>query len=194
MSTKLSRRDSQARTRDLLVQAAAGAFRRHGFHRATAEQIAAEAGFTRGALYANFDGKEGLFLAVLDDEIKNRQGVLGPPADPVSLAKRYQKLLDSDPGWTLALLEFTIHAARHPQLASELIQRNLQVRSAIAQLIAAARPGIDPNAADAGAKLVIATNTGVSLERALDHEAAGHADLARAYAAALGETSARERQ
>ena len=143
MSTRLSRKQSQARTRRLLIDAGAKAFRRHGFYRASAEAIAADAGFTRGALYANFDGKEGLFLAVLDEEIVRRRDMLNSPLDPAALAERYEQLLDGDPDWTLALLEFTIHAAREPQLKHALVQRNRELRAAIVSLL-------DPRAAGAG--------------------------------------------
>ena len=97
-----TRRESQAHTRRRLIEAAKSAFREHGFHRASAESLAASAGYTRGALYANFDGKEGLFLALLNEECGGRT-VLAQSRDPESAARRYRTLLDEDPGWTLAI-------------------------------------------------------------------------------------------
>ena len=44
-------------------------FARRGFHGASVEEIAAEGGYSTGALYSNFSGKEDLFLAVMDREI-----------------------------------------------------------------------------------------------------------------------------
>ena len=41
-------------------------FARRGFEGASLEEIAETAGFTRGAIYKNFDGKEDLFFAVID--------------------------------------------------------------------------------------------------------------------------------
>jgi AcrR family transcriptional regulator len=60
-----SRKASQAKTRARLIEVAHGQFLRYGLVGATAEKIAVEAGFTRGALYANFSGIEDLFVAVM---------------------------------------------------------------------------------------------------------------------------------
>lgn len=186
MSNRLSRQESQANTRSRLIEAAKVAFREHGFHRASADAIAADAGFTRGALYANFDGKDGLFLAVLDEEIDARYATLSSPTpDAKTLASRYCRLLDEDPEWTLALLEFTIHAARHPELAERLRARNDDLRRLAVNAITQVRPEISPGRAELGVKLALAANTGVALERAIDPEAAGAAELTLAYAAGL---------
>jgi AcrR family transcriptional regulator len=185
MSSRLTRKESQTHTRERLIEAASEIFREHGFYRASAETIAAQAGYTRGALYANFAGKERLFLAVLDQEITKRYRILDTTAAAATLAKRYCKLLDEDPNWTLALLEFSIHAARHPDLAAELQTRNEQIRVVITDMIQSVSAGLSHESAKSRAKLVLATNTGVSLERALDEDAAGTAELTRAYAAAL---------
>jgi AcrR family transcriptional regulator len=58
--TRLSRKESQARTRTRLIAAARRHFLRDGVGAAVAEEIADEAGFSRGALYANFESKEDL--------------------------------------------------------------------------------------------------------------------------------------
>ena len=184
MSTPTSRKESQAATRRRLVDAAATAFREHGFHRASAEAIAAAAGYTRGALYANYEGKDGMFLAVLDREIAARASALREVDGPEALAARYEELLDADPGWTLALLEFTVHAARHPDLAEELRRRNRALRATVADIIVRAEPSLSRAEAEAGARLVLAINTGVSLERSLDPRAAGVRELLVAYRAA----------
>ena len=186
MSTRITRQESQANTRRRLIEAAKAAFRKHGFHRASADSVAADAGFTRGALYANFDGKEGLFLAVLDEEIDARYAALSShEPDEKTLASRYCRLLDDDPQWTLALLEFTIHAARHPELAEQLRARNDDLRGLTVDFIVHRRPKISPADAELGAKLILAANTGVALERAIDPDAAGAAELTLAYAAGL---------
>src|SRR5579862_2567900 len=52
-------------TRDHLLAAAAQVFAQRGFHGASLDEVAAVAGFTKGAVYSNFRNKEDLFLAVL---------------------------------------------------------------------------------------------------------------------------------
>jgi AcrR family transcriptional regulator len=54
------------RTRAALVDAAADVFGRRGFNGASLDEIAETAGYTRGAIYKHFDGKEELFFAVVD--------------------------------------------------------------------------------------------------------------------------------
>ena len=55
-----------AQTRAALIAAARRLFGAEGFAEVGAERVAREAGMTRGALYHQFDGKAGLFAAVLD--------------------------------------------------------------------------------------------------------------------------------
>src|SRR5258707_12013354 len=65
-----SLRDEQrALTRRRLLDGAEGVFARGGFHGASVEEIAREAGATTGALYSNFASKEDLFLTLFEERI-----------------------------------------------------------------------------------------------------------------------------
>src|SRR5271168_4467543 len=66
---RMTREQSRANTRDRLLAAARSVFARSGFHGASVEEIASEAGFSTGALYSNFTGKEDLFLVLMEREI-----------------------------------------------------------------------------------------------------------------------------
>ena len=57
-------------TREALVASARDVFAKRGFHAASLEEIAEAAGFTRGAVYSNFENKEELFFAVLDRHVE----------------------------------------------------------------------------------------------------------------------------
>jgi AcrR family transcriptional regulator len=63
---KLTPERRRQQTRDVLIAAATEVFARRGFDGASLEEIAETAGFTRGAIYKHFDGKEDLFFAVID--------------------------------------------------------------------------------------------------------------------------------
>ena len=63
---KLTRERRRQQTRDVLVEAATEVFARRGYEGASLEEIAETAGFTRGAIYKHFAGKEELFFAVCD--------------------------------------------------------------------------------------------------------------------------------
>src|SRR3712207_4648784 len=71
---RLTRAEKQAQTRDRLVDAAARVFARRGFHAASVEEIAEEAGYSHGAVYSNFSGKEELFIAVYEHRVASRVG------------------------------------------------------------------------------------------------------------------------
>jgi AcrR family transcriptional regulator len=74
VAESLTRRaESQTRTRRALLEAAAQVFRRRGFAPATLREIAQEAGFSTGAIYANFASKAELAVAVLDELLNATQ-------------------------------------------------------------------------------------------------------------------------
>src|SRR4030081_4150053 len=68
-TARLTREQSKANTRERLLLAARRVFARSGFHGASVDEIASKAGFSTGALYSNFDGKEDLFLVLMEREI-----------------------------------------------------------------------------------------------------------------------------
>jgi len=63
-------------TRRALVRVGRRLFARRGFDSVSAEEIVAAARLTRGALYHHFDGKEGLFQAVVSDAMQDVHGRL----------------------------------------------------------------------------------------------------------------------
>src|SRR3954447_15257927 len=69
---RLTRAESQARTRVDLLEAAARVFERRGYERSSIAEIADEAGYSHGAVYSNFDGKEDLFLGLYEQWVARR--------------------------------------------------------------------------------------------------------------------------
>ena len=66
---RLTRKERQAETKRKLLDAAEAVFLRRGFDRSSVEEICAEAGFTRGAFYSNFESKEEMFFQLLADRV-----------------------------------------------------------------------------------------------------------------------------
>ena len=64
-----SRAETQAQTRRALLDAAEVVFLRRGLRGSSVEEISAEAGYTRGAFYSNFEGKQQLFVELLQDRV-----------------------------------------------------------------------------------------------------------------------------
>ena len=76
LRTRLTRAESKENTRRLLIDAAERVFMRQGYQRATLDNIAADAGFTKGAVYWHFQSKEDLFIELLADGLKRNIGRL----------------------------------------------------------------------------------------------------------------------
>src|SRR5437588_10908548 len=86
---RLTREQSKANTRERLLDAARGVFARSGFHGAAVEEIASEAGYSTGALYSNFDGKEDLFLALMGREVtKHGEEIASAVRERASISER----------------------------------------------------------------------------------------------------------
>jgi AcrR family transcriptional regulator len=141
---RVSRAEKQARTRAQLIESAAHVFARRGFQAATVEEIAERAGYSHGAVYSNFAGKEELFLAVFErymelriDEVAQASEVDGSFAQRARAgADQWMARFGEDRETFLLHLEFMIHAARNPRLSRQLGQRMAALRLDIERRIA----------------------------------------------------------
>jgi AcrR family transcriptional regulator len=83
-----SQAERRARTRSALLESAARGLSRYGYGNLVLEDVARDAGYTRGALYHQFMGKEDLALAVIEWVNENWLREVGDPAkqepDPVA--------------------------------------------------------------------------------------------------------------
>lgn len=91
---RLTRAESKENTRRSLLEAAERVFRRQGYQRATLDSIAAEAGFTKGAVYWHFRCKEDLFIQLLAEGLKRNIGIL----ETLALARNEPQRLDEELG------------------------------------------------------------------------------------------------
>lgn len=179
-----SLRDEQrALTRRRLTGAAEAVFAKRGFHGASVDEIAREAGATTGALYSNFKGKEDLFLAVLKQSLTNdlheyaRSFEAGATAAEKARAgaDRFMRILHERPHYFPLFIEFWAYAIREPALRERFAAQLAALRSAAGRLAAegAERRGISlsKSQADALGLLVTALGNGLALEKLADPEA-----------------------
>lgn len=68
--TRMTREQSRAHTRARLLSVAQQHFTRYGYAASSLDRIADEAGFSKGAVYSNFAGKDALFLGVLEEHAR----------------------------------------------------------------------------------------------------------------------------
>jgi AcrR family transcriptional regulator len=132
-------------TRTALLEAAAQVFARRGFYGASLDEIAETAGFTRGAIYKNFEDKEGLFLDTLDyqnqrslaafsewfDENPPQPGAL----DHLPLATAFRQILARDPDWFALELEGRLYALRNPEFRERYVANAREMTKAVARFI-----------------------------------------------------------
>lgn len=176
---RLTRAERSAQTRAELMDSARRLFLRRGFHAASLELVAEEAGFTIGAVYSRFGSKADLFLAILDERIDQIVTEVAEvartdqpiPAHAELLAGRRMGLLEREREWFPLVVEFWSHAARDERLRREFATRHERLVAAYAGLIEAdyARLGLPlPLAPEVLARAVVAMGNGVALERLAD--------------------------
>ena len=168
---RLTRAESKQRTRDTVLAAARDVFARDGFHGATLERVAEEAGFTKGAVYSAFASKADLFLAVYEARVAERIA-------RVDLAvEDWRRIMRTERSWTAALTEFWVHASRDPDLRERFAAAHRAWRDALGEVIAAAWAADGrtlPLPADKVAVAVMALGNGLALELMLGED---HGDL-----------------
>jgi AcrR family transcriptional regulator len=160
--------ERRAETRDRLLTAGRRVFAERGYHAASLDSVSERAGCTKGALYHHFGSKEGLLLALLDQQVAGRLAQARAPTDALPSER-----MPFDREFTLLFLEFVCAAARDPKLRRRLAARMRSVRSETARLL-----GDERLAAVAGA----AAN-GASIEALIFGEAEGSATFDAVMAA-----------
>jgi len=165
-------------TRSRFLQAAEKIFARDGFDAAKLEEIAAEAGYTRGAFYANFDSKEDLFLALLEREISSRIAILRKhvsnyesPSDKLRAFRDFWLDTCLDRRWSLLALEFKLFAVRHPEVKARLIALHRRLVSSGVELLQSIVDALGRNLPVSARAVGIAfwvLSSGLTLEHMLD--------------------------
>jgi AcrR family transcriptional regulator len=176
---RLTRKERQAHTRSCLMTSAAKVFARRGLHQASIDEVAQDAGFTKGAFYANFKSKEELFLAMLDERFAGRvqeiENAIASGDEPEAQAHRagvdFSRYLAADPEWQRLFFEFTAYAARDEDFRQELVTRYRALRERIAEALRRREQElglISPVPLEQVALMTFAMANGFALERMLE--------------------------
>jgi AcrR family transcriptional regulator len=142
---RLDRRTRAARAegreaRNELLTAALRVFARRGYREAGVDEIAAEAGYSKGALYWHFSGKEELLLTLLEERIdtpmRERFALLAsaPPERDMSVeaTRAFAQQLDGEREALLLEREYWSLAIRDPELRARYAERQLELRRDLA--------------------------------------------------------------
>jgi AcrR family transcriptional regulator len=126
---EFDRSERRARTRTQLLEAAARVYARRGFESATLDEVAEEAGFTKGAVYDHFGSKEKLLFALLDEylsvQIAEQIALFDPAAEtaerPRAGADRWMRGLDEDPDSFRLFVEAWVRSQRDDGLREQVL-------------------------------------------------------------------------
>jgi AcrR family transcriptional regulator len=97
---RLTREESKRRTRQLLLEAAKIEFAKSGYGGASADIIAENAGFSKGAFYAHFESKEDIFLELLKTHMDRETTTIGKL---IQIASSTDQILKGIEAWFLAM-------------------------------------------------------------------------------------------
>jgi len=170
----MTREERRVRTREDLVDAADRLFTANGFHTTTVDAIAADAGYTKGAVYSNFASKEDLFFAVyerrVDAAVRTSERLLADlgTSDAIDRAAADgASRKGRDDGWLAVFFEFWSHVLRHPELRDRFARVHARNQAPFAAALK--RDGLAPTGTDvAPDELVVAAmamDVGLALER-----------------------------
>jgi AcrR family transcriptional regulator len=181
VSTRLTRSERKELTRELLLDAAIEVFARQGYHGASLEDVAAAAGFTKGAVYSNFSTKADLFLALLVRETARRNVALARAiasesvADLPDMAGRWlARQATEQRDWDVLTVEFWLAAARDPDIAHRLREGRQEIMDELGGLVDArlAASGTQPDLSGRDiVTLVDALGTGLLMNSLVEPEA-----------------------
>ncbi|MGA8724650.1 MAG: TetR/AcrR family transcriptional regulator [Acidimicrobiales bacterium] len=172
-------------TRDHLLEAAARVFGERGYHGASLDDIAAAAGFTKGAVYSNFKSKEDLFLALLESrfasELEDLKAVLAQ--SEVGADNRLSDFVTliveqpNDPArvtWGTLYEEFHLYARRNPEARARLAELDRRDVASVAEILRTERERLhlDPaTSPEDAARITLALTRGIAMMQTTDPDA-----------------------
>ena len=176
--SRVRTRPTREETRARLFEAAAAVFEERGIGGASIAMITEAAGLTRGAFYSNFDNKDELIIAMIEDHVEQssrRHLQLAEkhsnPVDFVSALRAVDRS-EQDPLGRSPLLhiELILYEARAEEHRPELAKRLRARRAMVAEVIAANDSGSDgPGFGEPKwAALLLALEDGFRLHRLID--------------------------
>jgi AcrR family transcriptional regulator len=203
--SRLTREQSRANTRERLLSAARSVFASSGFHGASVEEIASEAGFSTGALYSNFEGKEDLFLVLMEREIEEHaQEISKAVAAQASIADRatggarqWMTMIEREPEALLLFMEFWAYGVRDSRVRPKVAARFAQMRQVLTTLIADGVRDFDLELAIPAEHLAVAIDAladGIARQKLADPDAVPDDLMGRVIALLLAAVSAPARR
>lgn len=164
-------RTPRAEVRERLLTAGAEVFAEQGVHESRLDDVAARAGFSKGAVYSNFSSKEDLVAQVMRRAtslvLGSLQELVHADIESVQIGDVVRQAFGRhDQSAQFALLsEFRGYATRHPELMPEFVAQRRSLQDGVQELVDlwfGAHPEIDPGIPlDTFATALVAANVGL---------------------------------
>jgi AcrR family transcriptional regulator len=137
-----TRAERRAQTRERLIEVATHMFLAEGYAATSLDKVAVEAGFSKGAVYSNFSGKDELCLAVLDQiHARQLEGVVEALSGAGDIDERLASFVEwarrglGRPRATALEAEFAAIARSSEYVAGELAKRHRALTTTVASMI-----------------------------------------------------------
>jgi AcrR family transcriptional regulator len=180
MHGRLTRQERKSQTREQLIDAAAAVFAQRGFEAATLDEVAAAAGYTKGAVYSNFASKTDLLIALIERRIEMQADQYAQRFEGLDLETATRALdVHSDQPlpereWLILAVEFWLHAMRDERTRLLIADQYEHARSVVAGVLVKMGYGAEGREAPFEPRemaiVIEALGTGLSIQAALDPE------------------------
>jgi AcrR family transcriptional regulator len=178
-----------AHTRQKLLAASKRIFAQVGFEAARLEDIAAGAGYTRGAFYAHFESKEDIFFALFEEWVRERIESItsavrahDDPLEKLAALRTHYAEIAKDRRLVLISLEFKLYALRHPEAHARLRNRHRRIRASFGELLSELLGALGqtlPVENPAASACLGAVSQGLLLEHLVDPKTLSEGDVRR---------------
>jgi AcrR family transcriptional regulator len=177
-------------TRARIIGAAVEQFIRFGYEATSVDEICAAANVSKGAFYHHFPSKQALFLALLQDWVREFEQSLTAISQEVEwvpqrferLADRLQEVFKQAAGQAPMFLEFWYQATKDPTAWRASVEPYQRFRSIFVRWIEEGNQqgslkAVDP---DAAAATLVSLGVGLVLQVALEHQGLNWGTIPRA--------------
>jgi AcrR family transcriptional regulator len=197
---EFDRSGRRAQTRVALLEAAARVYARRGFAGATLEEVAAEAGFTKGAVYAHFGSKENLLMALVEEHLAGQitEQIALFDRDratwerPLAGSEHWMERVQDSPERFVLFVELWVQAQRDERLRHRVAGGLAALHATFARFCAesSADAGFDPPAAVAEqfANIMLGLSIGLSMLKLLAPEGVANELLGTTLSVLIRET------
>lgn len=155
-----------AERREQIIDALERCLARAGWDRATIDEVAREAGLSKGAVYGHFPSKRTLLIGMLERELADMDH-LSEVDDLATLKTRTENALarlDRSEGWRIAAgrAEALIEGGRDPEIRGKLAARSDQAVGNLASMAMRLSSGLDAQRAKSWAVTFLALTNGLT--------------------------------